>query len=72
MTQRPEKPRWMKIGYYLTFGWIGLVLLITHGNRAHPLFDLIFTVPIVAWILAVLIAKFVFKSDLGLPRDDEE
>lgn len=54
---RPARPRWHRIGYALTLAWIVAVMAVTGGDPAHPLYDLIFTVPLAAWIVAIIIDR---------------
>ncbi len=55
------RPRWRRIGAWLTASWIALVLVVSEGRITHPLFDYIFTVPLGAWIVALLVARAVAR-----------
>ena len=55
------RPRWQRIGAWLTAAWIALVLVVGEGGITHPLFDYIFTVPLAAWIVAFLVARAVAR-----------
>ena len=57
--RRPTRPRWHRIGYALTLIWFVAVLAITRGDHAHPLYDVIFTAPLVAWIAAIVIDRVI-------------
>ena len=63
-TMDPEpraRPRWRRIGAWLTAAWIALVLVVSEGRITHPLFDYIFMVPLAAWIVALLVARAVAR-----------
>ena len=51
------RPRWQRIGAWLTALWIAFVLVVSEGSITHPLFDYIFTVPLAAWVVALLVAR---------------
>lgn len=42
------------VGYVLTAAWIVMVVMETDGDMAHPLFNYIFLVPLIGWIVAVI------------------
>jgi hypothetical protein len=54
-------PNWRRVGVWLSALWIGLILVATEGRMDHPLFDYIFTVPLAAWIVAVVAARAVAR-----------
>ena len=56
-----KKPDWRRIGAWLSAIWIGLILVVSEGRIDHPLFAYIFTVPLGAWIVALLVARAVAK-----------
>lgn len=39
------------IGYSLTLLWIFFVFMVTGGRQDHPMFNLMFAVPLAGWIL---------------------
>ena len=51
------RPRWHAVGYWLTAAWLVLVLVVTGGERAHPLMEAIFLVPLAGWIAAVAVDR---------------
>ena len=52
----PKWLRWQTVGLYLTAAWLFFVVAYSGGDRAHPLFTYIFTVPMAAWVAAVAVA----------------
>lgn len=50
------------IGYLLTAGWVGFILAASGGDSNHPLFDYIFIVPLVGWIIGMLVARMMTKK----------
>ena len=58
---RPGRKRWHRIGYGLTIAWLVVVVAVSRGDRGHPMFEYIFTVPLVAWVVAVLIDGLVSR-----------
>ena len=56
-----QRPDWRRVVAWLTAIWIGLILVLTKGRMNHPLFDYIFTVPLAAWIVAVVAARAVAR-----------
>lgn len=60
-----RRPRWIWIGHALTALWIGGVIIVTRGDPQHALFDFIFTVPLVGWLLAVLVRRFTARRGDG-------
>lgn len=50
---------WHPIGYAATALWMGVILAITHEDANHPLFKLIFTVPLAGWILGIAAARLI-------------
>lgn len=59
-----DRTLWNRIGYAFTVGWIALILLITGGNADDPLIDLIFIVPLGAWIVGLTVARLI-RGRLG-------
>jgi hypothetical protein len=57
------RPRWIWIGHALTALWIASVVIITRGDPQHVLFDAIFIVPLVGWLLALVIRHFLNKGE---------
>jgi hypothetical protein len=68
----PEQPQQKKglsngvyfkiMGYLLTAGWVGFILAASGGDSNHPLFDYIFIVPLVGWIIGMLVARVIAKK----------
>lgn len=50
---------WTKVGYALTAGWFLLVLAVTDADPGHPFFDTIFSVPLAAWLGALVVSHIV-------------
>lgn len=50
---------WHPIGYAATALWMGAILAITREDADHPLFKLIFTVPLAGWILGIAAARLI-------------
>ncbi len=67
MFARFSRPSWLKrriiipIGYAATALWMGVILTITHEDANHPLFKLIFTVPLAGWILGIAAARLIAR-----------
>lgn len=49
---------WNRLGYILTAGWIGFVLVATNGDSKATLFNIIFLVPLAAWIVILIVRRF--------------
>lgn len=56
---RWPRETWVKLGHVATAAWMVFVLWRTGGEISHPLFDLIFLVPLIGWIAALTIARLV-------------
>ncbi|HXQ67096.1 MAG TPA: hypothetical protein VN980_11020 [Alphaproteobacteria bacterium] len=50
---------WHPIGYAATALWMGAILAISHEDSNHPLFKLIFTVPLAGWFLGIAAARLI-------------
>lgn len=50
------------MGYLLTAGWVGFILAASGGDTSHPLFDYIFVVPLVGWIIGMIVARVIAKK----------
>ena len=59
------RPKWHRVGYALTLAWFVLVLGVTGGDRSHPLHDVIFTAPLAAWIVAIIIDRILARRRAG-------
>ncbi|MCP4327094.1 MAG: hypothetical protein GY791_01475 [Alphaproteobacteria bacterium] len=59
---------WIRAGYALTVVWVVGVVAVTGGNMGDPLFDLIFIVPLGAWIVAVTVARLFGSRNNDPPR----
>lgn len=55
------------MGYLLTAGWVGFILAVSGGDSAHPMFDYIFVVPLVGWIIGMIVARII-RSRTGADR----
>lgn len=65
MTDRPTRPetfKWQTVGMYLTAIWMFCVVAYTNADRQHPLFDYIFSVPLLGWIAAVLVNRRIERK----------
>jgi hypothetical protein len=51
--------RGTKIGYAVTAVWMLGVLVYTDGDVRHPVFDLIFIVPLGAWVVGLTAARLI-------------
>lgn len=60
---------WLRGGYAATSLWMIAVLVITRQDPRHPLFQLIFIVPLAGWILGIAAAKLI-KRLWPPPADD--
>lgn len=50
---------WMIVGHIGTAAWMMFVLARTGGNVEDPLFELIFVVPLAAWISGLVLARII-------------
>jgi len=50
---------WMIVGYIGSAAWMLFVLARTGGNVEDPLFELIFVVPLAAWIAGLVLARII-------------
>ena len=50
---------WSKVGFGLTAVWMMVVLAITGARVTHPLFDYIFSVPLVCWIAGLIVGRLL-------------
>jgi hypothetical protein len=50
---------WMIVGYIGSAAWMVFVLLRTGGNVENPMFELIFVVPLAAWIAGLVLARII-------------
>ena len=57
--ESPLRERWTKIGYLVTAAWMVFVLVRTDGNPDDPLFNFLFVVPLVGWVVAVVAVKMI-------------
>jgi hypothetical protein len=66
-----DKRSWHLAGLILTAAWLTYVGIQTGGDPGHPLFDFIFIVPLVAWLLLVLLGNLLERwlgdDDGGAP-----
>jgi len=54
-----DKRSWHLAGLILTAAWLTYVAIRTGGDPSHPLFNFIFIVPLVAWLLLVLLGHLL-------------
>jgi len=52
-----------KIGYILSAIWMGAIVVITKGDIKHYLFNFIFTVPLIGWVIGLGIAALLRRSE---------
>ena len=52
---------WQPVGYGLTALWMIAILSITHEDVRHPLFSLIFAVPLAGWIIGIAAAHVIVR-----------
>ena len=50
---------WMTVGHIATAAWMVFVLARTGGNVEDPFFELIFVVPLAAWIGGLVLARII-------------
>ena len=50
---------WRIVGYIGSAAWMVFVLMRTGGNVEDPLFELIFVVPLAAWIAGLVLARII-------------
>ena len=64
-----NKKTWNKAGVIFTVAWFTYVAVETRGNTSHPLFDLIFLVPLGVWIVIVAAARILRIREPGRGPD---
>ena len=52
---------WQPVGYGLTALWMIGILSITQEDVRHPLFSLIFVVPLAGWIIGIVVARVIAR-----------
>ncbi|MFI4987136.1 MAG: hypothetical protein ACHQF3_06830 [Alphaproteobacteria bacterium] len=52
---------WLRIGYTATAIWMVAILAITREDTSHPLFQHIFAVPLVGWIIGTIAGKLIAR-----------
>ncbi len=52
---------WQPIGYGLTALWMIGIISVTHEDVRHPLFSLIFVVPLAGWIIGIAAARVIAR-----------
>ncbi len=55
----------------LTVVWLTHVAIQTDGDPKHPLFDFIFTVPLVGWLALILIWRLIERRGGGSGGDGD-
>ncbi len=50
---------WMIVGYIGSAAWMLFVLAHTGGDVDDPFFELIFVVPLTAWIVGLVLARII-------------
>lgn len=56
-----DRQTWIRIGYALSAIWMVGVLIVSGGSPKHPAFDYIFIVPLAGWVVAILIARLIWR-----------
>lgn len=63
------RPRWrqkepvQRIGYVLSAIWMAGIVVVTNGDTGHFLFNFIFTVPLAGWIIGLIVAALLRRSE---------
>ncbi len=60
---------WRGIGYGLTAAWMVAVLVMSGGDPADPMFDYIFIVPLIGWLIAVPVVRWIAHRNQSGPPD---
>jgi peptidoglycan/LPS O-acetylase OafA/YrhL len=63
--RRRDRRSWHLAGIILTAAWLTYVAIRTGGDPTHPLFDFIFIVPLIAWLLLVLLGNLFWRRRDG-------
>ena len=63
---------WHPLGYGATALWMAVVLTLTHEDANHPLSQLMFIVPLAAWILGIAEGRLVGRLWPGATRPEDE
>ena len=63
---------WTGVGYGLTAAWMVGVLVVTNSDPAHPLFDFIFVVPLIGWIVAIGVQRLARRRRPDPPNPDRD
>lgn len=59
---------WLRTGYVLTFIWIVAIYEITGGQSGHPLSRYMFIVPLAAWVVGLIVARWLFRRNSRAQR----
>ena len=63
MTIDPKSPVfWSRLGYVVSAAWMIGILVLTGGDTRHPMFEYIFIVPLVGWVLGLLIGGAIKRA----------
>ena len=52
---------WQPVGYGLTALWMIGIIAVTREDVRHPLFSLIFVVPLAGWIIGIAAARAIAR-----------
>ena len=52
-----------RAGYILSALWMAGIVVATNGDTGHYLFDFIFTVPLAGWVIGLVIAALLRRSE---------
>lgn len=54
-----DRTTWVRAGWVATALWVIYVLEKSHMDKAHPLFNYIFLVPLVGWTVALIAERLI-------------
>ncbi len=52
-----------RIGYILSAVWMAGIVIATNGDTGHVLFNFIFTVPLAGWIIGLVAAALLRRTE---------
>ena len=62
---------WQPVGYGLTALWMIGIVAVTDEDIRHPLFSLIFVVPLAGWIIGIAAARVIARYWPARPPDPD-